>query len=280
MAKAKQILTREQAEEFTHNLGQITAGDYGLIDMAVNTLGVPAALGKSTEEWVQESLGGYVRWTVEQRREAVAGLTAEGKTGREVAEILGIAESTVVRDRAVLAAAHKVGLETDGKAITEGGDSLETESKPLTPAEKDIRIREMIAEGKSNGDIALALDISPVSVGKVRTAVKKEAGEQTAYEKARAAEDERVANLTPAQKKEIEAAKAAITQPIDKALAGVSASAVANYLDIATENLSDMISKEQITAPFVGQIEAALQRFLDEFEVAKAMTGNWERRMA
>ena len=131
MAK-RQVLTAEQAEEFTHNLGQITARDYGLMDMAINTLQVPAALGMAPEEWVQERLGGYVRWTVEQRRVAVRELSEDGKNNEQVAEILGISRDTVGRDLAVLSAAQAAPL-----ALKVGESAAQAAPTPkLTPAER------------------------------------------------------------------------------------------------------------------------------------------------
>jgi hypothetical protein len=47
-------------------------------------LGVPKALGLSTEEWVRERLGGYARLEIEPRREAVLELTADGFTNDDV----------------------------------------------------------------------------------------------------------------------------------------------------------------------------------------------------
>jgi hypothetical protein len=40
-------------------------------------LGVLASLGITLDEWVQGRLGGYVRLSIPERREAVAELTAE-----------------------------------------------------------------------------------------------------------------------------------------------------------------------------------------------------------
>ena len=65
---------------------------------------VPAALGLSTARWVEERLGGYVRLSVEERREAVKELTTakedggEGLSTRQAAAVLGVSDATVVRD--------------------------------------------------------------------------------------------------------------------------------------------------------------------------------------
>lgn len=60
-------------------------------------LGVPAALGISVPEW-QERIGGYVRLSIPERREAVAELAAEGLTTREIGDVLGVHHSTAERD--------------------------------------------------------------------------------------------------------------------------------------------------------------------------------------
>jgi transposase len=52
------------------------------------------------EQWVQERVGGYIRLSVEERREAVKELTDEGMSGDDIAEVLGVGERTVDRDRA------------------------------------------------------------------------------------------------------------------------------------------------------------------------------------
>jgi len=44
-------------------------------------------------------LGGYVRMSISDRREAVADLMAEGMSGRQVADVLGVDESTIREDK-------------------------------------------------------------------------------------------------------------------------------------------------------------------------------------
>jgi hypothetical protein len=92
------MINAADAEEYTQALGQITAGAWRQILLA-ERLGVPDALGLSTREWVEQRLGGYVRLSVPERREAVAELTAEGLTTRETADVLGISKSQVAEDR-------------------------------------------------------------------------------------------------------------------------------------------------------------------------------------
>lgn len=52
----------------------------------------------SVEEWVKERLGGYVKLSIEERREAVQELRKDGESTRGVAEVLGVGIATVHRD--------------------------------------------------------------------------------------------------------------------------------------------------------------------------------------
>jgi len=44
---------------------------------------------------VEGRLGGYIRMSIPERREAVAELTEEGMSTREIGEVLGVGQSTV-----------------------------------------------------------------------------------------------------------------------------------------------------------------------------------------
>jgi N6-adenosine-specific RNA methylase IME4 len=87
----------EDAEEFTRALGQIVAGSWRQIALA-KRLGVPKALGLTTEQWVNERLGGYVRMSVTERLEVVRNLTEENYSAREIAEVVGVSNWTVSND--------------------------------------------------------------------------------------------------------------------------------------------------------------------------------------
>jgi hypothetical protein len=63
-------------------------------------LGVPQALGLSLEDWVTSRLGGYVKLSIPDRREAVKELATEGLSTRDIGDVLGVDHSTVVRDGA------------------------------------------------------------------------------------------------------------------------------------------------------------------------------------
>lgn len=90
-------MNREEAEEYTQSVGQVCAGGYRQVVLG-KKMGVPQALGLTTAEWVEKRLGGYVRMSIPQRREAVEELLAEGHSQHGVAEYLGIDQATVSRD--------------------------------------------------------------------------------------------------------------------------------------------------------------------------------------
>lgn len=98
MSEATFQISAEDAEEYTQALGQVVAGGWRQIALG-QRLGVPQALGISTTEWVERRLGGYVRMSIPERREAVKELTADGLSSREAAAVLGVDHKTVVNDR-------------------------------------------------------------------------------------------------------------------------------------------------------------------------------------
>lgn len=90
-------MSREDAEEYTGALGQVLAGGWRQRALAWR-LGVPQALNMSLEQWTEERLGGYVRESIPERREAVAELAAEGLSTREIGAVLGVSPMTISRD--------------------------------------------------------------------------------------------------------------------------------------------------------------------------------------
>jgi len=90
-------MRREDAEEWTQAQGQVLAGSWRMIHLAVK-LGVPAALGISTDRWVQDRLGGYVRLSIMERKDAHRELASEGLSQREIAQRTGVGQRTVGRD--------------------------------------------------------------------------------------------------------------------------------------------------------------------------------------
>lgn len=89
----------DDAEEYTQALGLVVAGGWRQVALG-KRLGVPRALGLSTQDWVENRLGGYVRLSIAERREAARELTDDGMSQREVAEVLGVGVGTVNRDTA------------------------------------------------------------------------------------------------------------------------------------------------------------------------------------
>lgn len=87
----------EHAEEYTQALGQIVAGGWRQIALG-ERLGIPKALGLTTQEWVEQRLGGYVRLSVEERHGAVKELTDEGLSTRKIAAVTGVSHETVAKD--------------------------------------------------------------------------------------------------------------------------------------------------------------------------------------
>lgn len=91
-------IDKSAAEEFTQSLGQIIAGSWRQIALA-ERLGVPEILGyDSTREWVQQRLGGYVKLSVVERREAAKELADDGLSTRRIGGIVGVHHATVERD--------------------------------------------------------------------------------------------------------------------------------------------------------------------------------------
>lgn len=90
-------MNKTDAEEFTQSLGQIVSGSWRQIALA-KRLGVPKALELSTEDWVNNHLGGYVKMCIDDRRKAVAELTEEGHSTRDIGAVLGVTNATVSHD--------------------------------------------------------------------------------------------------------------------------------------------------------------------------------------
>lgn len=92
-------MTPEDAEEYTEMLGQMFAIGWRQIAWA-HKQKIPKALGLTTERWVRERLGGYVKLSISERREAVAELTREDLSTRAIGAVLGVDHVTVMNDQA------------------------------------------------------------------------------------------------------------------------------------------------------------------------------------
>jgi hypothetical protein len=162
------------AEEYTLGLGQTVAGSWRLIALG-QRLGVPKALGLSTKDWVETRLGGYIRLSLAERREAVVELTGPGENGglsqRQAAEVLGVDEITVRRDRATNVAPDSHDQDALGDRATNVAPSppkpteaerVEAERRSRTAAWAEklrlaIDVIERMAEGPIPPELADAL---------------------------------------------------------------------------------------------------------------------------
>jgi phage N-6-adenine-methyltransferase len=88
----------ENAQEFTEALGQILAGAVRMTDVAQD-LGIPQALGLTPQQWTEKRLAVQVRLSIPERRVVVAELTERGMSTREIGDVLGVDQKTVVNDR-------------------------------------------------------------------------------------------------------------------------------------------------------------------------------------
>ena len=86
----------DDAREFSESIAQIGEGWWRQIAWAYRQ-GVHKALGMSRRDWA-ENYHGYLKMPAIERQEAVAELTAEGYSQREVADTLGVEHRTVGRD--------------------------------------------------------------------------------------------------------------------------------------------------------------------------------------
>ncbi len=90
------LMAETSAREYSESLSLITEGWMRQYVWAINQR-VPEALGMTRDEWTAK----YHRppkLTIEERREAVAELEAEGHSQREIARTLGVSEPTIRRD--------------------------------------------------------------------------------------------------------------------------------------------------------------------------------------
>jgi 16S rRNA G966 N2-methylase RsmD len=117
----------EDAEEYTQALGQVVAGGWRQIALG-ERLGVPKALKLSTQDWVQQRLGGYVKYSIAERNEAVKALAEEGFSEREISRALGSHRNTVRKALGTKGTKHKQKLEEKRQAL---GTKRTTEAQPL-----------------------------------------------------------------------------------------------------------------------------------------------------
>lgn len=141
-------MKREDAEEFTQAIGQSVSGAWRTIAVA-KKLGVPEALGLSTDDWVTQRIGGYVRLSAEDRRKAVAELRSEGNSARDIAEVLGVDHATVARDARVANATEATDTAAEFVANATG-DNRQVDAREARKQERiaDIeRQKDVISKG-------------------------------------------------------------------------------------------------------------------------------------
>ena len=114
-------------------------------------LGVPATLGMSTREWVEERLGGYVRLSLLERREAVLELTEEGMTQRQISDVLGVGKGTVSREqRAPNGAADDEELSIEAEVVEAPAPNGATRKQRLADLPDDLAAR--VGDGMDLGE--------------------------------------------------------------------------------------------------------------------------------
>lgn len=159
-------MKREDAEDFTRALGQIVGGSWRLIAHAKKQ-GVPKALGMSVEHWVERHLGGYVRMSVADRREAVKDLAGGGESTRAIGEVLGVDHVTVLNDlrsgenspAATISSSENNDL---GEAV---GENSPLSAVAVLAADDKIRAVVKIAETRRAGEDQRKADLErPVTV--------------------------------------------------------------------------------------------------------------------
>lgn len=125
-------MDKEDAEEYTQALSQVVAGSWRQIALAFK-LEVPETLGLERREWVEDRLGGYMRMTIPDRKEAVAELADEGMPIREIGDVLGIGHSTAARDLAGVPNGtedHSEPIETQEDIVPNGTEEALIEVAP------------------------------------------------------------------------------------------------------------------------------------------------------
>jgi hypothetical protein len=139
----------EDAEEYTQALGQVVAGGWRQIALG-QRLGVPQALKLSVDDWVKQRLGGYVKYSIEERTEAIRALAGEGFTEREIKGAVGTGRDQVRKALVGTAGTkHKQKL-TERKSLV--GPAGTKPLDVLTGLAATAAIQQQIGKGKSKAE--------------------------------------------------------------------------------------------------------------------------------
>lgn len=166
----------DDAEEYTQALGQVVAGGYRQVALG-KKLGVPEALGLTTEQWVEDRLGGYVRLSLPERREAVAELGSEDMSGRQIAEVLGVDERTVRRDRTAANAAA-IADEIAQAGASENDDAAGAAEHIRSLAEQQAHLRRADAKHKLSRVLSAIANLGPCFDDAVDAAIHAEPSQE------------------------------------------------------------------------------------------------------
>jgi hypothetical protein len=138
----------DDALEYSESLSLIGQGWWRQVAWAFRQ-GIPDSLGMERREWA-ETYHGYLKLPISDRREAVLELAAEGLNNSEIADALGVDESTVREDKKADSGFPEPEdvqpqIDEDENEADSGFPEPESEALPpaeLSPEERDKRLRE------------------------------------------------------------------------------------------------------------------------------------------
>jgi len=180
------------ALEYSQSLAQIGDGWWRQMVWAARQ-GIPAAMGMTVDEW-RSTYYGHLHLPAPERREAVAELAAEGMKNTEIADVLGVGEATVRRDR-------KPSPDGEGEPSVRVPDEAWA-SPDGEPAPGQIALTDVLADAAEEANEELA-DLFTSDDDRSRNAFRRALGEVTT---AQARIVEFHDRWTPEQRREIAAA--------------------------------------------------------------------------
>lgn len=118
-------MDHDAALEYSQSLAQIGDGWWRQLVWATRQ-GIPNAMGMTVDEW-RSAYYGHLHLPVVERREAVAELSAEGMTQREIGDVLGVSRSQVNRDLVPFGTTDEPVTERPDRALVPDGTTDEQE---------------------------------------------------------------------------------------------------------------------------------------------------------